>query len=262
VQTSSFPSTSKTHVASHWLGLLLLCMPAMSCVSTVNPAEQDILHGSIAWPFADETKPLGQDVRGDSLVIKSATSAAEYTIEIPGNADDWDITVPLAALEPGAQAKMERAAAGNPATTDRELISQMPKLEERHPGDTALLDAAYGVAEKGGPTQSPSYTMGIAKVNNFYRERKYEFALIELNNLIAFFPTAAQLHKMKGTVLMKMQNWQLAEKSWLRALDLAPGDASLRRGLERLQARMAQSPATPVKPVDEIEQAQRDTPAH
>ena len=71
-----------------------------------------------------------------------------------------------------------------------------------------------------------------------------------------------QSHKMKGTVLMKMQNWQLAEKSWLRALDLAPHDAALRRGLERLQARIAKSPTVPIKPVNEVEQAQRDTPAH
>jgi len=242
-----------------WMFLAsLCCMQLTGCViKSSNAVEEDILRGSISYPFAAATESLGHDRRGDSFVIKSATNTAEYTIEIPGSASEYDITIPLAALEPGGNELRGAGGSrptpvGNPATTDREIVSQMPRIDGRHPGDTALLDSAFGVGEKGGPQQSPSYTLGISRINNHYRDRKYEFALIEINNMLAFYPTAPQLHKMKGTVLIRMQNFALAEKSWLRAIDLTPGDVTLRRGLERLQRRLRPEGSSQLAPSSDM----------
>lgn len=110
-------------------------------------------------------------------------------------------------------------------------------------GDAALLDRSMGVAPKSGPRQSPSYAIGLSKINELFQQRKFEFALIEINNHLAYYPTSPQLHKMKGTVLIRLGQYPLAEKSWLRALELAPEDSSLRNSLKRLQARLSSKSA-------------------
>jgi tetratricopeptide (TPR) repeat protein len=111
----------------------------------------------------------------------------------------------------------------------------MPKVNAQTEAELALLNKAFGVGEKDGPKQSPSYIMGIAKINGYYKERNYEYALIEINNLLTYYPTSEKLYKMKGTVLVKLGNLELAEKSWLRASELDPTDAVVRKGIDRLR---------------------------
>ena len=244
------------------LGLSNFRIPALSiaigllagaCATGNDEVTQNILHGTIANPFSDETSPIGRDPSDERFVIKSSTGSSEYTIEIPGAARDYDIMIPLAAMDAMSGNNSSDGVSGqpkeiaNPATTDREIVSALPQIENRLPGDAAMMDGAFGVGKKNGPSQSPSYTLSIAKINSLYKNRKYEYALIELNNMLAYYPNSPQLHKMKGTVLVKIQNFALAERSWVRALDLSPEDVTLRRGLERLQQRMSsarrQSPA-------------------
>ncbi|MBF0440608.1 MAG: hypothetical protein HQK54_01765, partial [Oligoflexales bacterium] len=85
------------------------------------------------------------------------------------------------------------------------------------------------------PKQSPSYLLSLQKINELYQEKKFESALIEINNLLAFYPTSVKLLKMKGTTLIKLGNLELAEKAWERASDLTPNDPVLKRGLAKLK---------------------------
>jgi tetratricopeptide (TPR) repeat protein len=101
-----------------------------------------------------------------------------------------------------------------------------------------MLDGAFGVGTPEGPVQSPSYTIGIAKVNQLFKEKNFELALIELNNLLAFYPNSPKLLKMKGTLLVKTGNRELAMRSWQRAYDLTPGDLALKRSIDRLNERI------------------------
>ena len=43
---------------------------------------------------------------------------------------------------------------------------------------------------------------------------------------------------MKGTVLVKLRNLPMAEKSWIRALELSPRDKVLRNAVNKLQKRI------------------------
>ena len=130
-------------------------------------------------------------------------------IEIPRAATDYDVTVPLAVAK--GQSEPEPRVR-NPELTDKELVSEFPKPDDESLRDRALLDKAFGVSEQEGPRQAPSYTLNLAKIAKFYKQRKYEFALIEANNMLAFYPNSAQLYKMKGTVLLRLGNRKLAEK--------------------------------------------------
>jgi hypothetical protein len=208
-----------------------------------------ILHGTIDYPFADRANPLGENGPSEKFVIRSTVGNTEYTMEIPGAARDYDIEVPLADLSNlGSTGTSQRTVGGvggarpnskdisNPQLTDRELVSDMPKLPE--PEDRGLVDGAFGVGQMEGPTQSPSYAMRIAKINELYLSKEYEFALIEINNMLTYYPGSAKLYKMKGTILLKLRNLELGEIAWTRAVELAPTDVALKNGLKSLRARI------------------------
>jgi len=220
--------------------MLLLALAMQSCASSSSSdRSEDILSGTIDYPFASRSAPLGHNGPGEKLVIKSTVGAAEYVLEIPGAARDYDIEVPLADLKnAGAIDTTSTAMEGSlkPQFTDRELVKAMPRLPT--PNDQGLVEGAFGVGQAEGPTQSPSYTMHIAKINKLYLAKQYEYALIEINNLLTYYPTSPKLHKMKGTILLKLRNYQLAERAWARGYDLAPNDLALKKGLESLRRRL------------------------
>lgn len=222
------PTTSK-------LALLLYTCICSSC-ATRDPY-QDLVRGTISYPFAQKTNPIGVNGTDEKFVIRTLAGETEYVVEIPHAAQFYDVEVPIASMKGDGTDGLKPVK--NPQITDRELVANLPKLNLATREERALLDQAFGVGEAGGPTQAPSYVMGIAKVNTLYRDNKYEYALIELNNLLSFFPTSPQLYKMKGTVLIKVNNLKLAEKAWMRAQELAPHDPVLRKGLDRLRKRIA-----------------------
>ncbi len=221
-----------------YLFRLIFSFPII-CLLTHCATNEKILSENNSLPIAPpvefSTTPLGKNTNSDKVIIKSMTTDSEFSVELPGGPTDYDLEVPLAQVTHKNQIK--KNAPGNPVSTDRELLASMPRLEESHGADTASLDALLGVSPENGPTQSPSYTLGIAKATEYYRQRDYEFALIEVNNLLTFFPQSPKLHMMKGTIYLKMQNYNLAEKSWQKSLELMPQNVSLKHALARLQQR-------------------------
>lgn len=210
-----------------------------SCTTQKDSVQEDILRGTIAYPFVDETQTLGRDGPQEKFIIKSAAGGREYQIEIPGAARDYDVQIPIADLGPETTNQGPSSLSTTPTvTTDHELTSQHPQMGKAKTSETTVLDSAFGVAEKEGPQQNPSFTLGLAKINDAYRRKNFELCLVEINNLIAFFPNAPQLHKMKGTVLNKMRQYKLAELAWIRTLELDPTDRTVRRALGRLQERI------------------------
>lgn len=205
---------------------------------TTNDPYQDVVQGTITYPFYQPTKPIGRDKPEDRFVIRTTAGASEYSVEIPYAADDYDVEVPIADLSGGEGETPVEKDVRNPQVTDRELVANMPRLSELTQEERALMDKAFGAGEKAGPRQAPSYMMGMAKVVKYYKELKHEYALVEINNLLAYYPTSIKLLKMKGTVLIKLGNLELAEKTWLRAADLAPMDPVIKRGLAKLRKRI------------------------
>lgn len=244
--TSSFRTTSNLTVA-------LISITLMSRCQSSQGAKPRLSEGNISYPFVEKTSPLGRTQGKQPFVIRSAVGASEYTVEIPDNAGRYDIQIPMAELSPRGSADAVAAAnlnnkTPNPATTDKELVAALPALSKSKPGETAMMDTAFGVGSPEGPVQSPSYSIGIARVNQYFRERNFELALVELNNILAFYPNSPKLLKMKGTLLIKTGNRELAMQSWQRALDLAPTDSSLKRSIDRLNERiLAEQNARPKK---------------
>lgn len=198
-----------------------------------------MVQGTISYPFYLDTDPIGQNGNQHKFVIKTISGGTEYIVEIPEAAADYEVTVPLASLDKGDSSQnRDIENARNVQLTDRELVGQFPKLDAATEEERILLDKAFGVSEEGGPRQAPSYTIGLAKLNQLYRKTDYELALVEVNNLLAFYPTSSRLYKMKGSILIKLGNLRLAEKSWIRASELAPDDPVVQRGITNLRQRI------------------------
>ncbi|MEZ4743703.1 MAG: tetratricopeptide repeat protein [Bdellovibrionota bacterium] len=208
------------------------------CSSTKPSIEEQIAHGSISYPFY-RTNPLGKNGKEEKFIIRSAVGESEYSIEIPGAARDYDIEIPLASMDSKAMGGPDRPKnLANPTMTDREMVNALPSVESTNPAEAAFMDKAFGVGRIDGPQQSPSYSLGLAKINRQYKRKNFEYTLIEINNLLAFYPNSPKLHKMKGTVYNKMGNYPMAEKSWIRALELEPRDLALKRAIEKLQRKI------------------------
>ncbi|MFK7871895.1 MAG: tetratricopeptide repeat protein [Oligoflexales bacterium] len=210
-----------------------------SCSSSEHHAAvEDILHGTISYPFP-ETAELGRTRGKDPFIIRSSVGATEYVVEIPDGAEDFDVVVPLANLSSAAQGGVDRPmGVSNPAVTDRELVKALPKAQNVDPTNTSFVDRAFGVTTGKGPKQSPSYVLGLAKTRKMFQKGLYENALVELDKLLAFYPTSSQLHKRKGTVLLKLGHLLLAEKSWIHAFELDPKDNALKTAIDRLKSRI------------------------
>ncbi len=234
-------TTSAVGVSILALTTFFSCTGSRTQDSSMDP----ILNGTIQYPFVDETRPLGIEPPEEKFIIRSVIGNKEYSVEIPGGARDFDVQVPLADL--GSADEFDPVAGkrpnhlSSPVSTDSELVATLPRIENEKPTDTAIMDGAFGVGNAEGPAQAPSYTLGMAKINTHYKNRQYEYALIELNSLIAFYPSSPKLHKMKGTVLIKMRNMPLAELAWIKALELDPKDRGLRHALGKLQKRIIAS---------------------
>ena len=242
---SSCHTTSKRTVTTFSCASVLALLSACASPAGQSGGKPRMAEGSISYPFIADTKPVGRAQAKQPFIIKSSVGSSEYSIEIPDNDSHYDIQIPLAELAPkGAGDGFARTSADgkplNPANTDKELVAALPALAKNKPNETAMMDTAFGVGSPEGPVQSPSYSMGIARVNQYFKERNYELALVELNNLLAFYPNSPKLLKMKGTLLVKTGNRDLAMKSWQRAFDLAPQDVALQRSISRLNERIAQ----------------------
>ena len=226
---------SRFLIASSMISLSLAsCRTPASSAGSSTDNYQEVVQGTISYPFYMDTDPLGKNGNEDKFVIKTITGGTEYIVEIPDGADNYEIMVPLAQVK-GDEPENRLEKVRNAQLTDRELTSQFPSLDAATEEERMLLDKAFGVSEEGGPRQAPSYTIGLAKLNKLYRETSFELALIEANNLLAFYPTSSRLYKMKGSILIKLGNLKLAEKAWLRAGELSPDDPVIKRGIKSLR---------------------------
>lgn len=229
------PSTSKFLSVT----TLMLVLVFSGCISSKTNNKSDMLYGQIAYPFVSRTQPLGYNGPEEKFVIKSAVGGTEYVVEIPQGAKDYDIEIPIADIKNQVNDPMGLKPTGisQPMITDRELVANFPKIA-RSSEDAALVDNAFGVGDGDGPTQSPSYTLSIAKIGKLYKKRQFEYCLIEINNLISFYPNSPRLYKMKGTILLKLRSYQLAKEAWLRAQELDPSDRKLSKSIQKIEEKL------------------------
>lgn len=103
--------------------------------------------------------------------------------------------------------------------TDREVagVSQ-DSASAKKLGD---VDRALGL-ESSENGNAPSFTLGVQKIKDLFKEKQFEEALIETNDLLKYYPRSAQLLLMKGTLHQRLSQVDLALTSYERAFEFEP----------------------------------------
>ena len=69
--------------------------------------------------------------------------------------------------------------------------------------------------------------------------------LVELDQMIRQYPTDPKLYEMKGTLLDRLGYRELALKAWDESLELDPANGSLKKFMQRREAKRTISGETP-----------------
>ncbi|MDD9952039.1 MAG: hypothetical protein OXT67_10805 [Zetaproteobacteria bacterium] len=228
-------------ISNRWLSVGIL-VGTLGCQSSTPPSrvEQLLYHQGITYPFP-ETHPIGVNGKPKKVVIRTRANDHEYVIEIPDGGDEFNIEVPLReAMRGGKQRDATEIPAdlSHPLKTDQEWTAEMPRVEDAAKDETALVDKAFGVGAKDGLTASPSFTLGVSKIHNYFKAHQYTYALVEVNHLLQFYPQSVRLHKMKGTLYVKLGEWKLADQAWQQAAQLAPNDSVIQKARQRIASKI------------------------
>jgi tetratricopeptide (TPR) repeat protein len=154
------------------------------------------------------------------FVIKVADGKRTFQIEVPSEqisgAINASIPLDLDTLESFGEETQQTEA-------DREIIDAKEAAGEKTP-KTAPGESA----------KSKSYLATLARVNELYKKRQYEIALIEITSLDREYPDDERILSMKGTLYWKLKRMKQAREAWERVLALNPDNTQVAQALEQL----------------------------
>ncbi|MGK5084293.1 hypothetical protein WDW37_13435 [Bdellovibrionota bacterium FG-1] len=152
----------------------------------------------------------------DNIIMRTRKGERSMEVELPGG------TSHLSELSIPVSSALQDTVARNPASVS--------PIEDPGANDPS----AEG---------NESYVSALKHVQYLYKSRRFEAALIEIDHILKQYPTASKLHQMRGTLLDRIGQPQLALKSWRHALELDSGNVTLRRFVDsREQKRSLASP--------------------
>ena len=194
-------ATRKPEVAQN---LILRTKKGERAVEVEIPAQSTQI-SDFSIPVAPAFKESNAGGRGIASVMDSEVQSGAYKTQKPTQADR----------------EIEKTF---PQTRGTELLSKRSEIEK------GLGLAASAEAT---PESDFSYLAAVDQLKAMFRSGRYEAALIETDSLIRTYPTSPQLYQMRGTLLEKVGQSDLAIKNWKQALELEPQNLSLRKFIER-----------------------------
>jgi hypothetical protein len=239
-------------------GLLLISSCASLSNSTVkrapiqNPFPYD-------WGFENKANPR------ESVVLRTKKGDRAVEVEIPGSPGSFsDFTVPVSPAfsdghptrnpasnmnEPGPHWRDQKA-----TYSDREITSQFSQGPLANPARREL-ESELGVlpAEDSTPIRDTSYLGAIDYVKSLFRSARYEAALLEVDELLKIYPTDPRLHQMRGTLLDRTGQSELAMRSWAEAMELDPNNLSLKKFVERKRSTRSLRARAPAQEISRMQ---------
>jgi tetratricopeptide (TPR) repeat protein len=210
----------------------------------------------------------GKNLQKDSVVLRTKKGDRSVEVEFPGDPAAFsDFTVPVSpAFSDGHPV---RSAAGiqeefsgtwrdtKPTYSDREITSNFPK----GPAASSVrrdLESELGVLppEEATPQRDSSYLAALDQVKKLFRNGRYESALLEVDELLQLYPTDPKLHQMRGTLLDRTGQPELALRSWAEAIELDPTNQGLKKFVDRRRSIRAMSTRMPAAQTETQSQPQ------
>lgn len=121
-----------------------------------------------------------------------------------------------------------------PTLTDREITRTFPQGLPEDENKRREIEQELGLMRTDeSPEKESSYLAALDHVKQLYRGARYEAALIQVDQLLREYPTNPKLYQMRGTLLDRIGQHDLAIQSWKQALRFDQKNESLRRFVER-----------------------------
>jgi tetratricopeptide (TPR) repeat protein len=176
----------------------------------------------------------------DGMTLRSKNGDQSFEVQLPSERGVSDLLVPMSN---DFAMQQNRIQAGEIDTRYESLRSQQSDREiaatfspSNPQNDLRRHQIESGLGLKGSeqlPQMEQSFLAKIDVVKQLFRLRRFEAALIEIDQLVRSYPTNAKLYEMRGTVFDRLGYRDLAMKSWKQALEFQPGNASLARLIEK-----------------------------
>jgi len=157
-----------------------------------------------------------------TYTVRLAESGRLWEVDLPQSSGGYQVRVPLAGGTPGGIPEMATEA-------DQQIYAPASGADGGTvvTADGKLVDPRTGYAQK-------SYLGSLAKVNELYRAKRFELALVELVNLEQQFPEDARILAMKGSLLVRLRKIPQAREAYERALAINPEDIGLAEALREI----------------------------
>lgn len=221
------------------MNLLFLIIFSSISACYHNNQDDSFMDQNISYPFDHTGMSYNLERNEKPVVVKTIHSGAEYIIELPNDGSDYSLTIPLDQIGNPRRTVSRKEKNRRAHITDRELVGEMPRESPETRKSRKLVEKAFGMTSSKKPRQSPSYSEGLIDIVHFYKRKEYEKALIETNQLLAFYPNSVRLLKMKGSILIKTGNYNIAIRSWNKAYSLKPSDKTLKKAIGALEQKIS-----------------------
>lgn len=221
------------------------CASLRSALALEN---RDKAGGPIHNPFGDYSPSKNEP--SQNVVLRTRKGDRAVEVELPGgSAQLTDLTIPVSPAfresggrSPASAGAIETDAAYQPkppSVADREITRGFPQASIENEGSRREIEQGLGLmpTEDSTPDSAESYLGALDHLKSLYKAGRFEAALLETDTLIRQYPTAPRLHQMRGTLLDRVGQPELALKSWKQALQLEPQNASLKKFIDRREQR-------------------------
>lgn len=210
-------------------------------------------------PIANPFGTVAQDQENSTVILRTKKGDRSVEVEFPGTAGSMtDLVVPVSpAFAEDGRAPSSISGSGivdaqyrdhAPTMTDHAITQKLPQGNPQDNWKRQQIENELGLVptEDPAPQSNTSYLAALDYVKQLFQDRRYEAALLEVDQMIRQYPTDPKLFKMRGTLLERLGYTDLAVKSWEQALKFDPSNEPLKRFIARKnQTRQMRGLASP-----------------
>ncbi len=216
--------------------IALLIVSACSTAQSVQEKEQSRIEN----PFGNYNQETNDPSRNITFRSKKGDQALELEFPEKGNSD---MVIPMNSKY---QNNERTSIAGTdevdyqykdrkPSMADREIASTFggsKNLEDESKRHEIEQNLGLQPSDEA-PNMDESYLAKLDVVKQLFRTKRYEAAMIEIDQLVKSYPTNSRLYEMRGTLLDRMGYQDLALRSWKQAIELDPTRVTLKKTIEK-----------------------------
>lgn len=209
-------------------GLFWACEPARRTLvipdemrAKKSPTPSKIGKGTVESPRVLEPNA---PTHPGTYTVRLAESGRLWEVDLPESSGGYQVRVPLAGGNSGGIPEMATEA-------DQQLYGSRPAAASD--GGTVITADGKLVDPRAGYSQK-SYLGSLAKVNELYRAKRFELALVELVRLEQQFPEDGRIYAMKGSLLVRLRKIPQAREAYERALTINPEDIGVAEALREI----------------------------